>query len=164
LYSGWTDRAEARPGAAPARPAGAVRAFAFHFALRPARRHRCSTGGAAHDGRGARDGQTERLARLAREEGRSQADILRAAIEAYHPPGSADRRFALAAGFRRIADDPRPISEIPDAELLEGFGYLLGRRFGSAGRRAFVDDLAAGRLRAVTPLRGGAFVILPADA
>jgi hypothetical protein len=39
-----------------------------------------------------------------------------------------------------------------------------GRQFGSAARRAFLEDLAAGRSRAVTPLRGGAFVILPADA
>jgi hypothetical protein len=35
---------------------------------------------------------------------------------------AGDRDFALAAGFPRIDDDPRPISELPDAELLEGFG------------------------------------------
>ncbi len=68
------------------------------------------------------DELAERLARLARQAGRSQADILRAAIAAYEPAPTGDRDFALAAGFRRIDADPRPISEIPEAELLEGFG------------------------------------------
>ena len=68
------------------------------------------------------DQLSERLVRLARQAGRSQADILRAAIAAYEPAPSGDRNFALAAGFPRIDDDARPISEIPDDELLEGFG------------------------------------------
>jgi predicted DNA-binding protein len=68
------------------------------------------------------DAQAERLARLAREEGRPQAEILREAIAAYRPRSTQDRSFALAAGLRRIDDDPRPISEIPDDELLQGFG------------------------------------------
>lgn len=68
------------------------------------------------------DEQAERLARLARDEGRSQAEILRAAIAAYDPPPSADRSFAIAAGFRRVDGDPRPISRIPKHELLDGFG------------------------------------------
>lgn len=68
------------------------------------------------------DRQAERLAALAREAGRPQAEILRDAIAAYRLPSSKDRNFALAAGFRRIDDDPRPISEIPEHELLEGFG------------------------------------------
>jgi predicted transcriptional regulator len=63
-----------------------------------------------------------RLARLARQEGRSQAEVLRAAIAAYEPASSADRDFALAAGFPRIDADARPISQIPESELLEGFG------------------------------------------
>jgi predicted DNA-binding protein len=66
--------------------------------------------------------QARRLERLAREEGRPQAEILREAIATYRPRSSRDRSFALAAGFRRIDDDPRPISEIPEDELLEGFG------------------------------------------
>jgi hypothetical protein len=66
--------------------------------------------------------QAERLARLARQEGRSQAEILRAAITAYQPAPSRDRDFALGTGFARIDRDPRPISQIPDHELLEGFG------------------------------------------
>lgn len=68
------------------------------------------------------DQQAERLAALAREAGRPQAEILRDAIAAYRLPSSEDRSFALAAGFRRIDEDPRPISEIPEHDLLEGFG------------------------------------------
>jgi hypothetical protein len=68
------------------------------------------------------EAQAARLSRLAQEEGRSQADILRAAVDAYEPQTSRDRNFALAAGFRRVDDDPRPISQIPEDELLDGFG------------------------------------------
>jgi predicted DNA-binding protein len=68
------------------------------------------------------DEQAERLARLARQEGRSQAEILREAIAAYQPSASPDRDFALAAGFARIDSDRRPISQIPERQLLEGFG------------------------------------------
>ena len=57
-----------------------------------------------------------------KEEGRSQAEVLRAAVDAYEPRGSSDRNFALAAGFRRLDDDPRPISEISERDLLDGFG------------------------------------------
>jgi predicted DNA-binding protein len=66
--------------------------------------------------------ESKRLADLARSEGRSQAEIIREAISAYVPPARGDRDFALAAGFARIDDDPRPISQIPEDELLEGFG------------------------------------------
>jgi len=66
--------------------------------------------------------ESTRLAELARSEGRSQAEIIREAISAYIPAGRRDGDFALAAGFARIDDDPRPISEIPEDELLEGFG------------------------------------------
>lgn len=66
--------------------------------------------------------QAERLARLAREEGRPQAEILREAVARYEPSASSDRELALAAGFERTDGDPRPISQIPERELLEGFG------------------------------------------
>lgn len=66
--------------------------------------------------------QAARLARLAREEGRPQAEILRDAVDSYRPKPSRDRSFALAVGFPRIDDDSRPLSEIPEHELLEGFG------------------------------------------
>lgn len=68
------------------------------------------------------DQQAERLARLARQEGRSQAEILREAVAGYQPKPSRNRDFALAAGFTRIDGDRRPISQIPEHELLEGFG------------------------------------------
>lgn len=68
------------------------------------------------------DAQAIRLARLAREEGRSQAEILREAVATYEPKPSSDRDFALASGFRRIDGDTRPLSEIPDNQLLAGFG------------------------------------------
>jgi predicted transcriptional regulator len=68
------------------------------------------------------DRQAERLAQIAREQGRPQAEILREAIDAYRPRSSPDRGFSLAAGFARIDADPRPISEIPEHELLDGFG------------------------------------------
>ena len=66
--------------------------------------------------------QAARLARLARQEGRSQAEILREAVAGYQPRISRDRNFALSAGFARIDDDPRPISQVREQELLEGFG------------------------------------------
>jgi len=65
--------------------------------------------------------ESRRLAELARSEGRSQAEIIREAIEAYVPSPRSDQNFALAAGFARIDDDPRPISEISKDELLDGF-------------------------------------------
>jgi predicted DNA-binding protein len=68
------------------------------------------------------DAHAARLARLSHQEGRPQAQILREAIDAYEPAPSRDRDFALAAGFERIDGDKRPISRIPDGELLEGFG------------------------------------------
>lgn len=66
--------------------------------------------------------ESARLAELARSEGRSQAEIIREAITAYNPAGGGQGEFALAAGFQRIDNDARPISEIPDDELLDGFG------------------------------------------
>jgi predicted DNA-binding protein len=66
--------------------------------------------------------EPRRLAEPARSEGRPQAEIIREAISAYMPPSRGDRDFALAAGFARIDDDRRPISQIPEDELLEGFG------------------------------------------
>lgn len=68
------------------------------------------------------DAQAARLSRLAKQEGRSQAEILRAAIDAYQPQTTRDRNFALGTGFPRVDDDRRPISQIPADELLDGFG------------------------------------------
>lgn len=66
--------------------------------------------------------QRRRLVRLAKRTGRKQSELIREAIERYEPPTGADRNFALAGGFSRVDDDPRPTSAIPDAELMRGFG------------------------------------------
>ncbi|MBS1888840.1 MAG: ribbon-helix-helix protein, CopG family [Actinobacteria bacterium] len=66
--------------------------------------------------------QADRLARLSRAEGRPQAEIVREAIAAYRPRPKRDRNFALAGNFERIDADFRPISEIPEDELMRGFG------------------------------------------
>lgn len=68
------------------------------------------------------DELARRLARIAAAEGRSQAEVLRAAIAAYEPRRASDRRFELARGFDRIDGDPRPVSELSEDELLAGFG------------------------------------------
>jgi predicted DNA-binding protein len=61
----------------------------------------------------------ERLKRLARREQRSQAEIIRAAIEAYEKKLAPDREFALAGIWR---GDGSSVADIPEEELLEGFG------------------------------------------
>lgn len=66
--------------------------------------------------------QAERLARLARAEGRPQAEIVREAISSYRSAPKRDRSFALAGNFERIDTDSRPISAIPEDELMRGFG------------------------------------------
>ena len=66
--------------------------------------------------------ESRRLVELARAEGRSQAEIIREAITAYAPIAKSDGDLALAAGFIRRDEDPRPISEILEDELLGGFG------------------------------------------
>jgi predicted DNA-binding protein len=66
--------------------------------------------------------ESRRLVELARAEGRSQAEIIREAITAYVPRAESEGDFALAAGFVRRDKDPRPLSEIPEDELLDGFG------------------------------------------
>jgi predicted DNA-binding protein len=66
--------------------------------------------------------QVRRLTDLAEYLGRSQAEVIRDAIASYEPIRKGDRNFALARGFRRIDKDPRPISEIPEDDLLDGFG------------------------------------------
>jgi len=63
--------------------------------------------------------QAERLARLARQEGRSQAEILREAIASYQTKLVDDRNFALAGSGH---GDGSSVSDVPEEELLEGFG------------------------------------------
>ena len=52
----------------------------------------------------------------------AEAEIIREAITACVPAGRGQGEFALAAGFDRVDADARPISEIPEDELLDGFG------------------------------------------
>ncbi len=66
--------------------------------------------------------QVRRLTDLAEYLGRSQAEIIRAAIDSYEPTGPGDRDFALARGFERVDPDPKPISETSEEDLLDGFG------------------------------------------
>jgi predicted transcriptional regulator len=63
--------------------------------------------------------QAERLARLAREEGRPQAEILREAVATYQPQQSQDRNFALAGSGH---GDGSSIADVPEGSLLDGFG------------------------------------------
>jgi predicted DNA-binding protein len=63
--------------------------------------------------------QAERLARLARQEGRPQAEILREAVATYQPKPSEDRNFALAGSGQ---GDGTSIADVPEEDLLEGFG------------------------------------------
>jgi predicted DNA-binding protein len=66
--------------------------------------------------------QHEHLSALVKRTGRAKSQLIREAIDIYEPAPSGDRSFALAAGFQRIDSDARPISEIPEYELLDGFG------------------------------------------
>jgi hypothetical protein len=52
------------------------------------------------------DDHAQRLARLARLEGRSQAEVLRDVVDRHQPAVAPDRNFALATGFPRIFGDP----------------------------------------------------------
>ena len=65
------------------------------------------------------EADVERLRRLAKREGRSQAEIVRAAIAAYESRLEPDRKFALAASW---AGDGSSVADIPEEELLRGFG------------------------------------------
>ena len=65
------------------------------------------------------DDQAQRLARLAHQEGCSQAQILREAVATYEPMPSQDRNFALAGSGH---GDGSSIADVPEEDLLEGFG------------------------------------------
>lgn len=65
------------------------------------------------------DELAERLARIARETGRSQADVLRSAIAAYRPPPPVDRAFALTGC---VTGDGGSVADVDEDELLRGFG------------------------------------------
>lgn len=65
------------------------------------------------------EADVQRLRRLADREGRSQAEIVRAAIVAYETQLGADRKFELAGSWE---GDGTSVADIPEEVLLEGFG------------------------------------------
>ena len=65
------------------------------------------------------EAEARRLAELSALERRSQAEIIRAAIGEYLPKGSPDRDFAMARSGRGPGGS---VADIPEEELLEGFG------------------------------------------
>lgn len=65
------------------------------------------------------DEQAERLARLAADEGRSQADIVRDAIDSYRPAAPKERRLSLVGCAE---GDGTPFTQETADELMKGFG------------------------------------------
>lgn len=61
----------------------------------------------------------QRLSELARREDISEAEVLRRAIIAYAPEGAGDRNFL---GARSGEGPGGSVADIPEEELLEGFG------------------------------------------
>ena len=60
-----------------------------------------------------------RLRALAEREGRSQAEVMRRALASYEASLAPDRRFAIAGSGE---GDGRAIADIPEDEMLRGFG------------------------------------------
>lgn len=65
------------------------------------------------------DSDVERLRRIAAEEGRSQAEIVRAALSAYEQAHKLPRAFALEGAW---AGDGSSVADVPEEDLLVGFG------------------------------------------
>jgi predicted transcriptional regulator len=65
------------------------------------------------------DSDADRLRRLAAEEGRSQAEIMRAALSAYERLRDTPRVFELEGVW---AGDGSSVADVPDEDLLAGFG------------------------------------------
>jgi predicted transcriptional regulator len=61
----------------------------------------------------------QRLLRLAQAEGKSQAEIIRDAIASYEAGRRANRNFAISGAW---AGDGTSIADVPDDELMKGFG------------------------------------------
>ncbi len=69
------------------------------------------------------EADVDRLRQLAEREGRSQAEIMRAALAAYRYDLKAARSFALAGAWE---GDGTSIAGLPDEELLKGFTNCSG--------------------------------------
>jgi len=57
--------------------------------------------------------------RIAAEEGRSQAEVVRAALSAYERARAVPRVFALEGSWQ---GDGSSVADVPEEELLAGFG------------------------------------------
>lgn len=65
------------------------------------------------------DEEVDILRRLAEREGKSQATVLREALAAYDERSGPDREFAV---FESGEGDGRSVADIPEEELMRGFG------------------------------------------
>lgn len=65
------------------------------------------------------DEEVEILRRLADREGKSQATVLREALAAYDERAVPDRNFEMVGIFE---GNGTSIADVPDEELMEGFG------------------------------------------
>lgn len=65
------------------------------------------------------EADVERLRRIAAEEGRSQAEVVRAALSAYEQARAVPRVFALEGSWQ---GDGSSVADVPEEELLAGFG------------------------------------------
>jgi predicted transcriptional regulator len=65
------------------------------------------------------DSDDERLRHLAEREGRSRAEIVRAALAAYEAQQVSDRRFSLTGAWE---GDGSSVADIAELDLLRGFG------------------------------------------
>jgi predicted transcriptional regulator len=65
------------------------------------------------------ESDVERLRRIAAEEGRSQAEIVRAALAEYERGRMVTRAFELEGAW---AGDGTSVADVPEEELLAGFG------------------------------------------
>lgn len=68
------------------------------------------------------DADSERLRRLAGREGRSQSDVMRLALAEYEVAHIRTKDFAIFSLPVRDGADGRSIADIPDDELMVGFG------------------------------------------
>jgi predicted transcriptional regulator len=65
------------------------------------------------------DADVERLRRISAEEGRSQAEVMRAALSAYEQARTAPRAFEFEGSWE---GDGSSVADVPEEELLAGFG------------------------------------------
>jgi hypothetical protein len=66
-----------------------------------------------------RPAERKRVARLAKLEGKTQAEVIRAAIASYEPAGKAHREFALSCSGEGSGAS---IADVDPDELMSGFG------------------------------------------